>query len=87
LHVGRGGYTLVRKMSRVALIRHVAAGSPERLREPAGSASVEPEHVEEVWDAELVSELPSPGWLAVPALTTYLRAGRRMPPPLVDVHA
>jgi hypothetical protein len=74
-------------MSGVALIRHVAAGSPERSRESARSASVEPEPVEEVWDAELVSELPSPGWLAVPALTTYLRAGYRMPPPLVDVHA
>ena len=74
-------------MSRVALIRHVAAGSPERVREPVRSASVEPEHVEEVWDAELVSELPSPGWLAVPALTTYLRAGYRVPPPFVDVYA
>jgi hypothetical protein len=74
-------------MSGVALIRHEAAGSPERLREPAGSTSVDPEQVEEVWDAELVSEFPSPGWLAVPALTTYLRAGYRKPPPLVDVHA
>ena len=74
-------------MSGVALIRHVAAGSPERSRESVRSASVEPEPVEEVWDAELVSELPSPGWLAVPALTTYLRAGYRMPPPLVDGHA
>ena len=74
-------------MSGVALIRHVAAGSPEHSRESARSESVEPEPVEEVWDAELVSELPSPGWLAVPALTTYLRAGYRMPPPLVDVHA
>jgi hypothetical protein len=74
-------------MSRVALIRHAGAGSPERWRAPAARASSEPEHIEEVWDAELVSELPSPGWLAVPALTTYLRAGYRKPPPLVDVHA
>jgi hypothetical protein len=74
-------------MSQVALIRHAGATSPARYQASGDSASVEPEHVEEVWDAELVSDLPSPGWLAVPALTTYLRAGYRTPPPLVDVHA
>jgi hypothetical protein len=74
-------------MSRVALIRHVAASSPAHWRAPADGPAVEPEHVEEVWDAELVSELPSPGWLAVPAHTTYLRAGYRTPPPRIDVHA
>jgi hypothetical protein len=74
-------------MSRVALIRHAGAGSPERWRASEAKSSAEPEQVEEVWDAELVSELPAPGWLAVPALTTYLRAGYRKPPQLVDVHA
>jgi hypothetical protein len=74
-------------MSRVALIRHVPASSPELWRARTDRPALEPEHVEEVWDAELVDELPSPGWLAAPALTTYLQAGRRMRPALVDVHA
>jgi hypothetical protein len=47
----------------------------------------EPEHVEEVWDAELFGELALPGWLAAPALTTYTRAGFSAPPPRIDVRA
>jgi hypothetical protein len=74
-------------MSRVALIRYVPASSPELWRARAERPPLEPEHVEEVWDAELVDELPPPASLATPALATYLRAGRRMRPALVDVHA
>ena len=71
-------------MSRISLVRHVPAPLPVR-QHVRGERP--PEHVEEVWDAELVGELPSPGWLAVPALATYLRAGAHMPAPRIDVFA
>ena len=74
-------------MPGVALVRRVSAPLPARLSVRADAPSSEPEHVEEVWDAELVGELPPPGWLAVPALATYRRAGARMPVPRIDVFA
>ena len=74
-------------MSRISLVRHVPAPLPVRQHVRGERPPVEPEHVEEVWDAELVGELPSPGWLAAPALASYLRAGTRMPAPRVDVFA
>jgi hypothetical protein len=72
-------------MPGIALVRHVAAAHPARAYARPETPPVEPEHVEEVWDAELVSELAPPGWLAVPALTTYARAGRPMPLPRIDL--
>jgi hypothetical protein len=63
----------------------ISRSSPARWHAP--SQAREPEQVEEVWDAELVDELPAPGWLAVPALSAYGRAGFAMPPPLVDLRA
>jgi hypothetical protein len=74
-------------MSSIARIPRVAETVPEHWFARAGDRPTEPEHVEEVWDAELVGDLPQPGWLAVPALTTYLRAGTSAPAPLVDLRA
>jgi hypothetical protein len=74
-------------MPGIALVLHVSAAHPARAYTPPRTPPVEPEHVEEVWDAELVSELAAPGWLAAPALTTYTRAGFAMPPPRIDVRA
>jgi hypothetical protein len=74
-------------MSRVSLVRHVPAPLPARQHARDQRPPLEPEHVEEVWDAELVGDLPSPGWLAVPALATYLRAGAPTPASRIDVFA
>lgn len=74
-------------MSRISLVRHVPAPLPVRQHVRSERPPVEPEHVEEVWDAELVGELPSPGWLALPALATYQRAGAHMPAARIDVFA
>jgi hypothetical protein len=74
-------------MSGIALVRHVSAPLPAREHVRADAPPLEPEYVEEVWDAELVGELPPPGWLAVPALSTYARAGHPMPLSRIDVRA
>jgi hypothetical protein len=74
-------------MPGIALVRSTATPLPARQQARREVPPVEPEHIEEVWDAELVSELPPPGWLAVPALSTYLRAGHRAPAPRIDVFA
>jgi len=74
-------------MSGIALVRHVSAPLPAREHVWADAPPLEPEHVEEVWDAELVGELSPPGWLAVPALSSYARAGHAMPLPRIDVRA
>ena len=55
-------------MPGIALVRHTATPLPARGHARPEAPPVKPEHVEEVWDAELVGELPPPGWLAVPAL-------------------
>ena len=74
-------------MSRISLVRHVPAPLPARQHVRDERPPLEPEHVEEVWDAELVGELPLPGWLAVPALSSYARAGFARPAPRIDVFA
>lgn len=74
-------------MPGIALVRQTAAPFPAGLHARPEAPPVEPEHVEEVWDAELVGELPPHGWLAVPALASYARAGFSMPPPRIDVRA
>jgi hypothetical protein len=74
-------------MPGISLVRHASAAHPVRAHTPPRTPPVEPEHVEEVWDAELVSELAAPGWLAAPALTTYTRAGFSLPPSRIDVCA
>jgi hypothetical protein len=74
-------------MSGVALVRHVTAPYSSRAYARPESPPLEAEHVEEVWDAELVGEFPRPGWLAAPALSTYTRAGHLMPAPRIDVRA
>jgi hypothetical protein len=74
-------------MPGISLVRHVSAASPARQHVRPETPPLEPEHVEEVWDAELVGELPPPGWLAVPACSSYLRAGVSMPLPRIDVFA
>jgi hypothetical protein len=78
---------LVRQVSSVARIPRIARSEPDHRFARADAPAHEPEHVEEVWDAELVGDLPRAGWLAVPALTTYLRAGTTAPAPLVDLRA
>jgi hypothetical protein len=75
------------QMPGLSLVRHVAAAHPARASMTPRRPRAEPEHVEEVWDAELVGELALPGWLAAPALTTYTRAGFSAPPPRIDVRA
>jgi hypothetical protein len=74
-------------MPGIALVRHVSAPLPAREHARADAPPREPEYVEEVWDAELVGELPRPGWLAVPALSSYARAGQATALPRIDVRA
>jgi hypothetical protein len=74
-------------MPGIALVRHVSAPLPARRDVRAERPSVEPEHVEEVWDAELVGELPPPGWRALPAVESYAHAGFARPAPRIDVYA
>jgi hypothetical protein len=74
-------------MPGISLVRHVSPANPARASTPPRTPPGETEHVEEVWDAELVSELAVPGWLAAPALTTYARAGFAAAPPRIDVRA
>ena len=74
-------------MTGIALVRRVPSPFPARQHVPFEAPRTAPEHVEEVWDAELVSDLPSPGWLAVPALATYGRAGFAACAPRVDLRA
>jgi hypothetical protein len=74
-------------MPGIALVRHVSAPLPARAHVRAETPRAEPEQVEEVWDAELVSDLPPSGWLAGSACATYQRAGYAMPRPLVDLRA
>jgi hypothetical protein len=77
----------VRQVSSIARIPRIARSVPDQRFARTDAPANEPEHVEEVWDAELVGDLPRSGWLAVPALTTYLRAGYTPPAPLVDLRA
>jgi hypothetical protein len=74
-------------MTGIALVRRVPSPFPARQHVPFEAPRTAPEHVEEVWDAELVGELAAPGWLAVPALSTYARAGHAMPLSRIDVRA
>jgi hypothetical protein len=76
-------------MPATSRIPHIATSLPTRWFTPAESRSAprEPEHVEEVWDAELVDDLPAPGWVPSSALSTYGRAGHAMPAPLIDFRA
>lgn len=74
-------------MTGIALVRRVTPSYPARAHTPQDEPRLEPEHVEEVWDAELVGDLPSPGWLAVPALEAYARAGFAATPRRVDLRA
>jgi hypothetical protein len=74
-------------MPGIALVRQVTAAYPARRDAPYERPPLEAEHVEEVWDAELVGELPPPGWLAVPALSAYTRAGFAGSAPRIDVFA
>jgi hypothetical protein len=74
-------------MPGIALVHYTATPLPARGQVRPEAPPVEPEYVEEVWDAELVGELPRPGWLALPALSSYARAGVSMPPPRIDVRA
>jgi hypothetical protein len=74
-------------MPGIALARRVSSPPPARQHVVADAPRLEPEHVEEVWDAELVGDLPSPGWLAVPALATYGRAGFATVASRIDLRA
>jgi hypothetical protein len=74
-------------MSGIALVRHVSAPLAAREHARPDARPLETEHVEEVWDAELVGELAAPGWLAVPALSTYARAGHATRLSRIDVRA
>ena len=74
-------------MPGIALVRHTATPLPARAHARPEAPPLEPEHVEEVWDAELVGELPPPGWLALPALSSYARAGFALPAARIDVRA
>jgi hypothetical protein len=74
-------------MTGIALVRRVPSPFPARQHVPFEAPRAAPEHVEEVWDAELVGDLPSPGWLALPALATYARAGIAPFAPRIDLRA
>jgi hypothetical protein len=74
-------------MSAIALVRHVSAPLPAGQHVRSDRPRVEPEQVEEVWDAELVDELAPPAWLGQPAVSSYLRAGTHAPVPRIDVFA
>ncbi len=77
-------------MAGTAHIPQISASLPARWQAPAGSRSMplEPEHVEEVWDAELVyDELPARALASGSALSTYGWAGTVAPAPLVDLRA
>jgi hypothetical protein len=81
------GIRWCRSMPGLALVRHVPAPYPVRDRVPAGTPPVEPEQVEEVWDAELVGDASTPGWLAAPAAASYLLCGLSAAPRRVDMYA
>ncbi len=71
-------------------IPHSSTALPIRWEAPARARSipVEPELVEEVWDAELVyGELPARAYASGSALSTYGWAGTAAPAPLVDLRA
>jgi hypothetical protein len=74
-------------MTGISLVRRVSSPLPVHQHVRAEEPRQEPEHVEEVWDAELVSDLPSPGWLALPALASYGRAGYAAVAPRIDLRA
>ena len=75
-------------MPGIALVRHATAAYPARRDVPFERPAAEAEHVEEVWDAELVGELPPPGWLAVPAAVWPTpEPDSRAPAPRVDLFA
>jgi hypothetical protein len=74
-------------MPGLALIRHASAPYPVRERTLADPPHVEPEQVEEVWDAELVGDPSTPGWLAAPAAASYLVCGLGAAPRRIDVYA
>ncbi|MEO9176057.1 MAG: hypothetical protein ABI317_11150 [Gaiellales bacterium] len=70
-------------------IPHVITSLPTRWFAPTEprSAPRAAQPVEEIWDAELVDDLPAPGWVPASALSTYGRAGYAMPAQLVDLRA
>jgi hypothetical protein len=72
-------------------IPQISASLPARWQAPAGARPappLEPEHVEEVWDAELVyDELPARPFVSGSALSAYGWAGTSVPASLVDLRA
>jgi hypothetical protein len=74
-------------MTGIALVRRATPPHPARAHAPRDEPRLEPEHVEEVWDAELVGDLPSPGWIAVPALASYQVAGFASVASRIDLRA
>ena len=74
-------------MPGLALVRLASTLHPARQQVRAEAPRVEPEHVEEVWDAELVGDAATPAWLAGPACSSYLRSGLRAAPRRIDVYA
>ncbi len=74
-------------MPGITLVRQISAPQSARDYVRPERPPLEPEHVEEVWDAELVGELPLLGWLAAPAFSAYARAGHSTPLSRIDVRA
>jgi hypothetical protein len=77
-------------MTGTTRIPQISTALATRWESPSGSRSIplEPEHVEEVWDAELVyEELPAPAFASGGALSAYGWAGTALPARRIDVHA
>jgi hypothetical protein len=76
-------------MASSSRIPYLSNALPTRWFTPTEPRSAPAAHapVEEIWDAELVDDLPAPGWVPASALSTYGRAGYAMPAPLVDLRA
>jgi len=74
-------------MPGLALVRYCSAPHPAGRPVRAEAPPVEPEHVEEVWDAELVGDSATPAWLAGPACSSYLGCGIRATARRIDVYA
>jgi hypothetical protein len=77
-------------MAGTTRIPQISTALTTRWETPAGARSIrlEPEHVEEVWDAELVDdELPARPLASGGALSAYGWAGTAAPAPRIDLHA
>jgi hypothetical protein len=77
-------------MAGTTRIPQISTALTTRWEAPAGARSIrlEPEHVEEVWDAELVyDELPARAFASGGVLSAYGWAGTAAPASRVDLHA